>query len=220
VHPPLPHQALLTAAPGSTSAPYYDNSASTTMQPALNPFLGNTSTPPSLPMALHTMVPLAQYQGGDWFMDTGASGHTANNPGIVSSTRTAPSTSHIIVGNGAPLPVRSFGSTTIPSIGKSLSLNNVMISPGLIKNLISVRSFTRDNWVSVEFDLFGFSIKDLQTKTVLLRCDSTGDLYPLCKHNTSNAGNTILATQLFGDMWHARFGHPQSWSSSLDSSVV
>jgi hypothetical protein len=90
------------------------------MHPALNPFLGNTSTPPGLPMALHTMVPPAQYQGGDWFMDTGASGHVANNPGIVSSTRPAPSTSHIIVGNGAPLPVHSFGSTTIPSVGKSL----------------------------------------------------------------------------------------------------
>jgi hypothetical protein len=168
VHPPLPHQALLAAAPGSMSTPYYDNSASTTIQPALNLFLGNTSTPPSLPMALHAMLPPAQCQGGDWFMDTSASGHVANTPDIVSSRCPAPSASHIIVGNGAPLPVRSFGSTTIPSIGKSLSLSNVMISPGIIKNLIFVRSFTRDNWVSVEFDSFGFSIKDLQTKTVLL----------------------------------------------------
>jgi hypothetical protein len=126
------------------------------MQPVLNLFLGNTSTRPGLPMALHAMLPPAQYQGGDWFMDIGASGHTANTPGIVSSTHPTPARSHIIVGNDAPLPVRSFGSTTIPSVGKSLSLNNAMISHGLIKNLISVRSFTRDNWVSVEFDPFGF----------------------------------------------------------------
>jgi hypothetical protein len=168
VRPPLPYQALLVAAPRSALTLYYDNSAFTIMQPALNPFLDNTSTPPGLPMALHAMLPPTQYQGGDWFMDTGASGHATNTPGIVSSTRLAPSTSHIIVGNGAPLHVRSFGSTTIPSIGMSLSLNNVMISPGLIKNLISVRSFTRDNWVLVKFDPFGFSIKDLQTKTILL----------------------------------------------------
>jgi hypothetical protein len=122
------------------------------MQPSMNPFLSNTSTPPGLPMVLHTTVPPAQYQGGDLFMDTDASGHAANNPGIVSSTRPATSASHIIIGNGVPLPVRSFGSTTIPYVGKSLSLNNVMISPGLIKNLISVLSFTCDNWVSVEFD--------------------------------------------------------------------
>jgi hypothetical protein len=115
------------------------------MQLALNSFLDNTFTPPGLPMALHSMLPPTQYQGGDWFMDTGASGHAINTPGIVSSTHPAPSTSHIIVGNVAPLPIRSFGSTTIPYVGMSLSLNNVMIFPGLIKNLISVRSFTCDN---------------------------------------------------------------------------
>jgi hypothetical protein len=42
VRPPLPHQSLLAAAPRSASTLYYDNSASTTMQPALNPFFGNT----------------------------------------------------------------------------------------------------------------------------------------------------------------------------------
>jgi hypothetical protein len=61
----------------------------------------------------------------------------------------------------------------------------------LIKNLISVRALTRDNSVSVEFDPFGFSIKDLRTKTVLLRCDSTGDLYPL----RSPAGSTAFSPQ-------------------------
>jgi hypothetical protein len=203
--PPLHHQALLAAAPGS--APYYDNSSSTTIQPALNPFLSNTSTPPSLPMALHAMVPPVQYQvvTGSWTPTLVVT--RANTPSIVSSTHPTPSTSHITVGNGAPLPVHSFGSTTIPFIGKSLSLNNVMISPGLIKNLISVRSFTHDNWISVEFDPFGFSTKDLQTKTVLLRCDATCDRYPLRKHTTSNTNNTILTTQMSGDLWHTWLGH-------------
>jgi hypothetical protein len=194
VHPSLPHEALLAAAPGLASTPYYDNLASATMAPTMNLFLSNTSTPLGLPMALHTMVPPAQYQGGDWFMDTGTSGHAANNPDIVSSTRPASSTSHIIIGNGAHLLVQSFGSTTIPSVSMSLSLNNVMISPRLIKNLISICSFTHDNWLSIEFDPFGFSIRDLQMKTILLQCDSIGDLYPLRKHTTSTTGNTILAT--------------------------
>jgi hypothetical protein len=71
-------------------------------------------------------------------MDTGASGHAAYNAGIVYSTRPALSTYHIVIGNGAPPPVQSLGSATIPSTSKPLSLNNVMISPDLIKNLISV----------------------------------------------------------------------------------
>jgi hypothetical protein len=65
--------------------------------------------------AFNTMVPPVQYQGGDWFMDTGASGHAAYNAGIVYSTRPALSTYHIIIGNGAPPPVQSLGSATIPS---------------------------------------------------------------------------------------------------------
>jgi hypothetical protein len=60
-----------------------------------------------------------------------------------------------------------------------LHLNNILVSPSLVKNLISVRTLTRDNNVSVDFDPFGFSIKDLPTRTELLRCESRGELYPL-----------------------------------------
>lgn len=50
----------------------------------------------------------------------------------------------------------------------SLSLKNVLITPNIIKNLISVRSFTKDNSCSVEFVPFGFFVMDLQTKQILL----------------------------------------------------
>jgi hypothetical protein len=156
--------------------------------------------------AFNTMVPPVQYQGGDWFMDTG--GHAAYNAGIVYSTRPALSTYHIIIGNGAP---RQYNLLVLPLFlppARTLSLNNVMISPDLIKNLISVPSFTHDNWVFVEFDMFGFSIKDLLTKMVLLRCDSIGDLYLLRKNSHSTTGNNIFIVQLMGDLWHAHLGHP------------
>ncbi|GKA44179.1 hypothetical protein Tco_0736903 [Tanacetum coccineum] len=39
-------------------------------------------------------------------------------------------------------------------------------------------NFVRDNNCIVEFDAFGFPVKDFMTRWVLLRCDSTGDLYP------------------------------------------
>ena len=65
----------------------------------------------------------------------------------------------------------------LPSNASSpLRLNNVLVSPALINNLISVRTLTRDNSVSMEFDPFGFSIKDFPTQVVLLRSDSKGDL--------------------------------------------
>jgi hypothetical protein len=43
---------------------------------------------------------------------------------------------------------------------------------------LGIRKFTRDNYVSIEFDPFGFSVKDLATKTLLHRSNSAGDLYP------------------------------------------
>ncbi|GJS75507.1 hypothetical protein Tco_0725388 [Tanacetum coccineum] len=39
--------------------------------------------------------------------------------------------------------------------------------------------FIRDNNCTIEFDAFGFSVKDFMTRRVLLRCDSTGDLHPI-----------------------------------------
>jgi hypothetical protein len=74
----------------------------------------------------------------------------------------------------------------------------------MVKNLVSVRKLTRDNNISVEFDPHGFSIKDLQTSTVMLRCDSSGDLYPL----RSPQHFALTASPVTTDLWHARLGHP------------
>ena len=84
--------------------------------------------------------------------------------------------SSIVVGNGSLLPVTSTGTTTLPG---PFSLNNVLVSPSLIKNLISVCQFTSDNNCSVEFDPAGCSVKDLESRRVLVRCNSAGPLYPL-----------------------------------------
>jgi hypothetical protein len=168
-----------------------------------------TSTPPGLLAALQGVPPPSQYNGGgDWVMDTGASAHMANQLGILSSLSPPPIPSHIVVGNGAPLSVQFTGSTVIPTNSSPLKLNHVLISSHLIKNLISVRALTRDNFVSVTFDPFGFSIKDLQTGTVLLRCDSTGDLYPLRTSSKTRTTYRSFLTSHNTELWHARLGHP------------
>uniref|UniRef100_A0A8R7QYA1 Integrase catalytic domain-containing protein n=1 Tax=Triticum urartu TaxID=4572 RepID=A0A8R7QYA1_TRIUA len=61
-----------------------------------------------------------------------------------------------------------------------------------------------DNLCSIEFDPFGFSVKDLLTKTVLLRCNSSGALYTLCSPPQAQA--LLVATTT--DLWHRRLGHP------------
>jgi hypothetical protein len=80
------------------------------------------------------------------------------------------------------------------------------MSPHIIKNLISVHQFTTDNQVSVEFDMYGLSVKDLHTRNVIVRCNSSGQLYPLLpsSHRSSHA---LLAGATSSTLWHRRLGH-------------
>ena len=113
----------------------------------------------------------------------------ASSPGILSFYTTLPVPRHIVVGNGQTFPATGSRSTAIATTASPLRLTNVLIAPHLIKNLISVRALTRDNLVSVEFDPWGFSIKDLRTRMALLRCDSSGELYPLhTRPSTASSG--------------------------------
>jgi histone deacetylase 1/2 len=168
----------------------------------------------SLASAFST-VSLNQPQTTDWYFDSGATSHITSDVGTLSSTSTpclsAPSS--IVVGNGSYLPVTSTGATALTP---SLRLNNVLVSPKLIKNLISVRQFTIDNNCSVEFDPFGCSVKDLLTRTEIARCNSPGPLYPLRLPPAAQsrvAGSTSL-------LWHRRLGHPGHEALSKLSSVL
>ena len=108
-----------------------------------------------------------------------------------------------MVGDGSSLPITHHGSSSLPLPSSSLTLNNVLVSPSLIKNLCSVRILTRENPVTVEFDALGFSIKDARSRRVLHRCDSPDDLYPC---GASSSGPVALHANV--SLWHARLGHP------------
>jgi hypothetical protein len=58
-------------------------------------------------------------------------------------------------------------------------LNDVLVAHDLVQSLLSVCHFTTDNSCSIVFDSFGLSMKDLATRHVLARYDSTGPLYTL-----------------------------------------
>jgi len=127
----------------------------------------------------------------------------SSDAGITTTTHTPRSSfpSHIVVGNGNLLPVTTTGATTFPY---HLHLNNVLVSPGLIKNLILVLQFTSDNNCSVEFDPLGCSVKDLHSRREIVRCDSSGPLYPLQLPESASA---LLAASS-PSLWHQRLGHP------------
>ncbi|GJV05037.1 hybrid signal transduction histidine kinase M [Tanacetum coccineum] len=68
---------------------------------------------------------------------------------------------------------------------------NGILGPALVlyasqpTSLLSAFStMTLDNNCTIEFDAFGFSVKDFLTRHILLRCDSSGDLNPVTKPST------------------------------------
>jgi hypothetical protein len=140
-------------------------------------------------------------QNSGWVMDSSATSHMHNTDGILLSRQPSfvPS---VTVGNGHHLPVSCSGTSTLPGSTSSFSLRNVLVVPSLVRNLLLVRQFTRDNNCTIEFDAFGFSVKDLQTRHVILRSNSSDDLYTVPATPQAN-----LATST--NLWHHRLGHIQ-----------
>uniref|UniRef100_A0A453DS04 Integrase catalytic domain-containing protein n=1 Tax=Aegilops tauschii subsp. strangulata TaxID=200361 RepID=A0A453DS04_AEGTS len=115
--------------------------------------------------------------------------------------------SRIVVGNGHHLPVTATGSTTLSPC--DFRLTDILVSPHVVTSLISVRRFTKDNSCSIEFYPYGFLVKDLRTRRVLMISVSHGDLYPFIGNKPTPA-SALLAATSSPDLWHRRLGHPSA----------
>jgi hypothetical protein len=156
-------------------------------------------------MALHPPPTLVQ----GWVADSGATHHTTPSVGNISTLRSLASSnpSFIVVGNGSSLPITSVGDSVFP---RPFYLNNILLAPDMVQSLLSVRRFTTDNWCSMEFDPFGLSVKDLITKNVIVKSNSTGPLYTMrLPGSLTPSSSTVAAlTAVAPTMWHRRLGHP------------
>ncbi|GJR16751.1 ribonuclease H-like domain-containing protein [Tanacetum coccineum] len=140
--------------------------------------MGSSGQATGLPYAFTTGT-LHDPASGAWNFDTGASSHLNNSVYSLSENFNTCMYLSVSVGNGHSIPVTNTGHSIFPTLTISLHLNNVLITPHIVKNLIYVRQFVRDNNCTIEFDAFGFSVKDFLSRRVLLRCDITGDLNPV-----------------------------------------
>ncbi|GJT27850.1 protein FAR1-related sequence 5, partial [Tanacetum coccineum] len=136
---------------------------------------------------------------GNWNINTGTSFHLNDYISSVSDVFNLCIYPPVSVGDEHSIPVTGSFHSILATQHRPLHINNVLITPNILN---SVRQFVRDNFYTVEFDAFGFSVKDFLTRRVLLRCDSTGDLYPVTKPSTMP--HAFLTT------WHQRLGHPRS----------
>ncbi|GKA47753.1 ribonuclease H-like domain-containing protein [Tanacetum coccineum] len=117
-------------------------------------------------------------------MDTGASSHLNDYVYSLSDVFNMCIYPSVSVGDGYSIPVTNSDHSVLPTPHRPFHLNNVLITPNIVKNLIYVRQFVRDNNCTIEFDAFSFFVKDIMTRRLLLCCDSTGDLYPVMTPST------------------------------------
>lgn len=113
-----------------------------------------------------------------------------------------------MVCNGALLPVTHIGNGFFffPFSCNQLALNNIFIYEKMVKNLIYVRHFSIDNWVSVEFDPFGFNVKDLNTGAFLN--DVTALVISILFFWTFPAPPAQSLDDVSSKTWRHRLGHP------------
>jgi hypothetical protein len=99
----------------------------------------------------------------EWVIDSGATAHLSKDASILHSLSPHPVYRHVTIRGGSSVPVSSSGHASLPSFlsNHPLHLRDVIITPRIIKNLVSVRHFTTDNNCSINFDPFGFSVRDL-----------------------------------------------------------
>ena len=102
----------------------------------------------------------------------------ASDIGILHSISNNSKINYVLVGNCSYIPVTDTSRAHLLISHRPLHLRNVLVTPDIIKNLIFFFcKFTIDNDATIEFEKFGFSMKDFRTRQVLLRCDILGDLY-------------------------------------------
>jgi hypothetical protein len=148
--------------------------------------------------------------------DFGVTHHTTPSVSNISTLHHLASSnpSSIVVGNGSSLLNTSVGDSVLPG---PFYLNNILLAPDMVQSLISVHRFITDNWCSIEFDPFNLSVKDLTTKNVIVRSNSTGPLYTMRLPGSLTPSPSAVAalaavphalTVVALTTWHRCLGHP------------
>ncbi|GFS35858.1 hypothetical protein Acr_00g0042540 [Actinidia rufa] len=103
----------------------------------------------------------------DWYPDSSATSHMTHDPEGVDVPVVYSGNERVMVGNGQSLPISHIGSVSTLIPKSSLLLSNVLVVPGIKKNLISISQLTKDNNYCVTFSPSGFTIQVWVTRVVL-----------------------------------------------------
>jgi len=144
-------------------------------------------------------------QASDWYTDTGTTAHMTNDVAQLDKSDTYTDKDCVVVGNGATLPISHTG---ILSPIFSLTLKDVLVVPGLTKNLIFISKLTSNFPFYITFTNDRFVIQNLVTGKVVATGRRENDLYVLKRgHHSLLSVFPNNCPRASFDVWHARLGH-------------
>jgi GAG-pre-integrase domain len=153
----------------------------------------------------------------NWVIDSGASHHVTGDFNNLSSFYAYPGSNTLQISNSISFPIQSFGSSSLSLNSTTLHLNEVLVVPHFTKNLISLSRLLLDNpYLTIEFSFNTCIFKDLHTKNQIHRLSSSNGLFTISL-GLSPPPQAYVGSRVFADIWHARFGHA---SSTTTSSII
>ncbi|KAI5342688.1 hypothetical protein L3X38_010564 [Prunus dulcis] len=153
-----------------------------------------------------------------WLADSGASNHVTSNMSNLRHSSPYTGSETLRVGDGNSLPISNTGSTILHTSNAKFHLLNVLHTPQVAHNLLSVHKFVSDNHCSLIFDEIGVSIKDNATQRMLCQGPCEQDLYPIyyissvqvAPLSSGTSHIAFLVSKASLQTWHKRLGHPHS----------
>ncbi|GJZ05349.1 hypothetical protein Tco_0538624 [Tanacetum coccineum] len=176
---PTVSNPIHVANPNPPHVAYHATAGPNMVPPTVSPAgpIGTPRQETTLPHAF-TIGTLHDPASGAWNFDTGASSHLNNSVTNVSEVFNSCMYPSVSVGDGHAIPVTNTGHSILPTSVRPLHLNNVLITPHIVKNLISVRQFVRgNNCNGLEGDLVPSVYACLCQSLLLFPCQST-DMAP------------------------------------------
>ncbi|KAF5472656.1 hypothetical protein F2P56_009355 [Juglans regia] len=142
-----------------------------------------------------------------WYPDTGANHHMTSDTNEVQGIHSYLGNDSVMVGNGNGLQISGIGQVSLPAT--DIKLNNVLIVPDIKKKLLSVSQLTREHNCYFIFYPWGFLLKDMRTKQVLLKGSMVDGLYPIQLRQSSNSPVGLLSTKVPSTLWLSCPGTPE-----------
>jgi hypothetical protein len=154
------------------------------------------------------MTAMTSKVDADWYTDTGTSDHITSDLDRLALHERYHGNDQVQVGNGSGLRIMHIGHSSINIVDHPLALCNVLHVLEIVKPLMFVHKFSRDNDVFFEYHPWHFSIKDRQSRRSLLDGLCESGLYPIKTQDLPALKHALAARSISYSQWHARLGHP------------